>query len=210
MIRSAMLLLPRGDIDLELGTDVRMNAVEAEPRVFTEEMDVTQGVLAMGYRLGSCMLDPDEAAIRVFNAVFGGCATSKLFTNVRERLSLCYYASSSADLLKGILTVSSGIDFDKYEPARNEIDAQLDAMRAGDITEAELSAAKKAVANSLRQIPDSPAALEDFYLRQVIRGTDASPDDMAALAEDVTAESVAEIARGVEADAVFFLKGEDA
>ena len=210
MIRSAMLLLPRGDIDLELGTDVRMNAVEAEPRVFTEEMDVTQGVLAMGYRLGSCMLDPDEAAIRVFNAVFGGCATSKLFTNVRERLSLCYYASSSADLLKGILTVSSGIDFDKYEPARNEIDAQLDTMRAGDITEAELSAAKKAVANSLRQIPDSPAALEDFYLRQVIRGTDASPDDMAALAEDVTAESVAEIARGVEADAVFFLKGEDA
>ena len=209
-IRSAMLLLPRGDIDLNLGTDVRMNAVEAEPRIFTEEMDVTQGVLAMGYRLGSCMLDPDEAAVRVFNAVFGGCATSKLFTNVRERLSLCYYASSSVDLLKGILTVSSGIDFDKYESTRNEINAQLDAMRAGDITEAELSAAKKAVANSLRQIPDSPSALEDFYLRQVIQGTDASPDDMAALAEDVTAERIAEIARGVEADAVFFLKGEDA
>ena len=210
LIRNAMLLLPRAEIDLDLGTDVRMNAVESSPRYFTEEMDITQGNLAIGYRLGSCMEDPDEPAIRVFNAVFGGCATSKLFTNVRERLSLCYYASSSVDMLKGILTVSSGIDFDKYEPALAEINAQLDTVRRGEITDAELSGAKKAVANALRQYPDSPLGLEDFYLRQAVQGLDASPDDMAALVEDVTAEEVAAIARGVELDAVFFLKGEDA
>ena len=210
LIRGAMLLLPRGDIDLDLGTDVRMNAVEAGPRFFTGEMDVTQGNLAMGYRLGSCMLDPDEAAIRVFNAVFGGCVTSKLFANVRERLSLCYYASSSVDLLKGIMTVSSGIDFDNYEPAMDEINAQLDAVRAGEVSEEELSGAKKAVANALRQIPDSPVGLEDFYLRQAVQGTDASPEDMAALVEDVTAAQVTEIARGVELDAVYFLRGTDA
>lgn len=210
LIRNAMLLLPRAEIDLDLGTDVRMNAVESSPRYFTEEMDITQGNLALGYRLGSCMEDPDEPAIRVFNAVFGGCATSKLFTNVRERLSLCYYASSSVDMLKGILTVSSGIDFDKYEPALAEINAQLDTVRRGEITDAELSGAKKAVANALRQYPDSPLGLEDFYLRQAVQGLDASPDDMAALVEDVTAEEVAAIARGVELDAVFFLKGEDA
>ena len=210
LIRKAMLLLPRGDIDLDLGTDVRMNAVEDSPRSFTGEMDVTQGCLAMGYRMGSCMLDPDEAAIRVFNAVFGGCVTSKLFTHVRERLSLCYYASSSVDLFKGIMTVSSGIDFDKYEPALNEINAQLDAVRAGEISEEELSGARKAVANALRQIPDSAAGLEDHYLRQALQGTDASPDDLAALVEEVTAAQVAEIARGVEADAVFFLRGADA
>ena len=209
-IQNAMLLLPRSEIDLELGTDVRMNALEAEPRYFTEEMDITQGNLAMGYRLGSCMNDPDEAAIRVFNAVFGGCVTSKLFANVREKLSLCYYASSSVDLLKGILTVSSGIDFDKYEPALAEINAQLDALRGGEITPDELSGAKKAVANALRQYPDSPLGLEDFYLRQAVQGLDASPEDMAALVEDVTADQVADIARGVELDAVYFLKGEDA
>ena len=210
LIRNAMLLLPRAEIDLDLGTDVRMNAVESSPRYFTEEMDITQGNLALGYRLGSCMEDPNEPAIRVFNAVFGGCATSKLFTNVRERLSLCYYASSSVDMLKGILTVSSGIDFDKYEPALAEINAQLDTVRRGEITDAELSGAKKAVANALRQYPDSPLGLEDFYLRQAVQGLDASPDDMAALVEDVTAEEVTAIARGVELDAVFFLKGEDA
>ncbi len=208
LLEEALLLLPRGEIDLDMGTDVRMNALESEPRYFTEEMDVTQGSLAMGFRLGKCMEDPDEAAIRVFNAVYGGCVTSRLFTNVRERLSLCYYASSSVDLHKGIMTVSSGIDFDKYDPAREEILAQLESLRRGEVTEEELSAAKKAAVNAMRTVPDSPAALEDFYLNQTVKGLDASPMDMAALMEEVTAEEVTEIARGVELDAVYFLKGE--
>ena len=207
LLEDALLLLPRGEIDLDMGTDVRMNALEAQPRYFTEEMDVTQGNLAMGFRLGKCMEEPDEAAIRVFNAVYGGCVTSRLFTNVRERLSLCYYASSSVDLHKGIMVVSSGIDFDKYDPAREEIVAQLDSLRRGEITEEELSAAKKAAVNAMRTVPDSPAALEDFYLNQTIKGLDASPMDMAALMEEVTAGQVTEIARGVELDAVYFLKG---
>ena len=210
LLQNAMLLLPRGEIDLDMGTDVRMNALEAEPRYFTEEMDVTQGNLAMGFRLGKCMEEPDEAAIRIFNAVYGGCVTSKLFSNVRERLSLCYYASSAVELHKGIMTVSSGIDFDKYDPAREEILTQLEAMKAGQVTAEELSGAKMASANAMRTVPDSPAALESFYLSQAIQGLDASPLDMAALMEDVTVDQVVEIARGVELDAVFFLRGEAA
>ena len=210
LLHNALMLLPRGEVDPDLGTDVRMNALEAEPRYFTEEMDVTQGNLAMGFRLGKCMEDPDEPAIRVFNAVFGGGPTSKLFSNVRERLSLSYYANSTIDLHKGLLVVSSGIDFDKYDAAKDEILAQLEAMRRGEITPEELDAAKKYAANGMRTLADTPAALENFYLSQAVNGTDASPMDLAALMEEVTAEEVAEIARGTELDAVFFLKGEDA
>ena len=93
--------MPRGEIDYDIGTDIRMNAVEESVREFTDELSVTQGKLVMGYRLGDCMEDPDIAALYVFNAVFGGCVTSKLFMNVREKLSLCYYASSLVDLHKG-------------------------------------------------------------------------------------------------------------
>ena len=137
----------------------------------------------------------------------GGSAGSKLFANVREKMSLCYYASSSVDVLKGIMTVSSGIDFDKYEPARDEILAQLESMRRGEITPEELEGAKKDVASTLRAVTDDPFSLENFYLRQTVQGLDASPMDLAALVETVTADQVAEIARGVELDAVYFLKG---
>ena len=99
-LRDALCTLPRGEIDYDIGTDVRMNAVEDKPRYFEEKLDVGQGKLVLGYRLGECMEDPDKAAIQVFNAVYGAGVTSKLFMNVREKLSLCYYASSFADVRK--------------------------------------------------------------------------------------------------------------
>lgn len=205
---SALAPLPRSNEDPEdMGTDIRMNSLEEKPRYFEDEMQVTQGKLAIGFRLGSCMEDPDPASIRVFNAVYGGCVTSKLFMNVREKLSLCYFASSSADLHKGILAVSSGIEFDKYDAALSEILSQLEAVRRGDISEQELSAAKSSVASDYRTVEDSPVALEDFYLNQALIGPDHSPSELAALVEEVTADEVVQIAKGVECDAIYFLRG---
>jgi predicted Zn-dependent peptidase len=206
-MKSALLTLPRGEPDRELGTDIRMNALEEPPRTFTEELDVTQGKLAVGFRLGECMEEPDQAALRVFNAVYGGSVTSKLFMNVRERLSLCYFASSSLDRHKGIMTVSSGIEFDKYDEALREILAQLDTIGEGHVTESELTAARKFIASDLRSDTDSPGALEDFYLSQAIDGLSYGPMELAALAEGVTLDDIVKIARGVECDAVYFLRG---
>jgi predicted Zn-dependent peptidase len=203
----ALSTLPRGEINYDLGTDVRMNSLTEEPRFVTEELNVTQGKLSMGFRMGECMADPDFAAIAVFNAIFGGSVTSKLFMNVREKLSLCYYASSSVDTLKGVMLVSSGIEFDNFDAAKSEILAQLDAVRRGDFTDEELCAARRAVASDLRSMTDSPGALEDFYLSQTLMGLDYGPAELAALCEDVTASDVVAIASGIELDTVYFLQG---
>ena len=120
-LRDALSGLPRGELDLDIGTDLRMNALEEQPRYVEERMDVTQGKLVLGFRLGECMEDPDLAALYVFNTVFGSGPTSKLFLNVREKLSLCYYASSVLVIRKGLLLVSAGIDFDRMDAARDEI-----------------------------------------------------------------------------------------
>lgn len=208
-VRDALITLPRGEINYEIGTDIRMNALEAEPRFFEESLDVTQGKLCLGFRLGDCMEDPDFAAIRVFNAVYGGSVTSKLFLNVREKLSLCYYASSGCDTHKGIMLVSSGIEFDKFDEAKAEILVQLDKIRAGEVTEDELVAARRAVASDLRAMTDSAGALEDFYLAQTLRGLDYGPEELAELCEAVCADDVVRIANSIELDTVYFLHGPD-
>ena len=102
---------------------------DLDDRFVEEALDVTQGKLVLGFRLGECMEDPDRAAIHVFNAVYGSGATSKLFMNVREKLSLCYYASSAVILRKGLMIVSSGISFENFEAAKAEILAQLEAVK---------------------------------------------------------------------------------
>lgn len=206
-VKAALASLTRSDEEPDLGTDIRMNSLEENPRYFEDELQITQGKLAIGFRLGECMDEPNAAAIRVFNSVFGGSVTSKLFMNVREKLSLCYFASSFVDMHKGILAVSSGIEFDKYDDALSEILSQLETVKNGDISEHELSSSKSSIASDYRTIEDSPGALEDFYLNQALIGPACSPSELAALAEDITLEEVVQIAKGVECDAIYFLRG---
>lgn len=206
-LKDALYTLPRGEIDYDIGTDVRMNAVEAEPRYFEEEMDVTQGKLVMGFRLGQVMEEPDFAALNVFNCIFGSGSTSKLFMNVREKLSLCYYASSSLNTHKGLMLVSSGIDSDKLDAVKNEIFAQLEDIRNGKISEDEFVSAKAGVSSELRSYMDMPPALESFYLSQTLKGLEYGPMEMAELVQDVTREDVIRIAKSVECDMIYFLKG---
>lgn len=206
-LTEALYSLPRGEIDYDIGTDVRMNAVEDSPRYFEEEMDVTQGKLVMGFRLGAVMEEPDFAALNVFNSVFGSGSTSKLFMNVREKLSLCYYASSALNTHKGLMIVSSGIDFDRFEDVKAEIFAQLEDIRNGNISEDEFTSAKSGVSSELRSYMDIPSALESFYLSQTLRGLDYGPMEMAQLVQEVTLDKVIEIAKSVECDMIYFLKG---
>lgn len=205
-LRDALITLPRGEIDYEIGTDLRMNALEDQPRFLEEEMAVAQAKLVIGWRLGECMEEPDQAALLVFNTVFGAGSSSKLFRNVREKLQLCYYAGSLVDTHKGLLLVSSGIEADKLDSARDEIFAQLEAMKRCEITEEELTAAKAGVASDLRAMTDSQGELEGFLLAQALDGLDYGPLELAALVEDVSAEDVARIARSVECDMIYFLK----
>ena len=207
-LKDALATLPRGEINYELGTDIRMNALEDAPRYVEEELDVAQGKLVIGFRLGECMDEPDVAAIYVFNCVFGSGTTSKLFMNVRERLSLCYYASSIVDPYKGLLLVTSGIEFDKLDAAKDEIFAQLEAVRRCEISDEELNAAKSVMASELRSAMDSQGELEGFYLANTVAGLDWSPMELAELVDNVTKDDVASVAKSVECDLVYFLKGE--
>jgi len=209
-LMKALANLPRTEPDFNLGTDVRMNRLAETPRYFTEEMDVTQGKLSLGFRIGSAMEEPDYAALRLFHYIYGGSVNSKLFLNVRERLALCYYASSVLEQHKGLLLVASGIEFSKYDEALREILAQLDAMATGNITDEELDWGKKALITDLRMIADEQSQIEDFYLSQTILGEEGGPDALIAGVARIEKAEIVEIAAGLQLDAVYFLKGEEA
>lgn len=180
------------------------------PRFVTEALDVTQGKLSLGFRTGGMTVAKEEfPALLVFNAVYGGTTTSKLFMNVREKLSLCYFASSMLERIKGILMVSSGIEFDKYDEARAEILAQLDACRRGEITALELEAARRSVVGNLRTSMDSQGQLEEFYLGQAVAALSEGPEELARRVEQVSMEAVVAAAKAVELDTVYFLTGRE-
>ena len=202
--REALRDLPRGELT-PCGTVVvpKADAVRKEERA----LDVTQGKLVLGFRTGCTLTDPAFPALLMMNAIYGGGITSKLFMKVREELSLCYYAMSTLEKFKGVMLVSSGIDCAQRDVAQAEILRQLDAVRAGDISDYEFESARRYLRSSLSTGMDSPGRLDDFYIGQLIAG---QPDTMQALSERiarVTKDDVAAAARRVSLDTVFFLKG---
>ena len=208
LLRDALSTLPRGEIDYDIGTDVRLNALEETPREYTEQMNVTQAKLVIGWRLGKAMDDPNPAALRLFASLFGGSTASKLFVNVREKLSLCYFASAVADVHKGVLLAYAGTEADNVGRAKEEIFAQLASIANGEITDEELSAARADVKSALKSALDVQGALEGFYLSAALDGADYSPEELSALVDDVTREELIAIARGCECDMIYTLTGD--
>ena len=133
--------------------------------------------------------------------------TSKLFVNVREKLSLCYSVGSGYYGSKGIMVVSAGIDFDKEEMTRSEILRQLDACKAGNISPEELTAAKEAMLSSLRTTHDAPGSIESYYSTAALSGLGMTTAEYMAAVEKVTLEQVIAAANTVALHTTYFLKG---
>ena len=173
----------------------------------TEAMDVSQGKLCMGFTTSITNRDPEFPAMQLLNTIFGAGMTSKLFMNVRERLSLCYSVGSGYYGSKGIVTVAAGIDFDKEQLTRDEILRQLAACKDGNISQEELTAAKEALLSSLRATHDSPGAIEGYYATAALSGMGLSPAEYMAAVEAVELPQVVAAARTVMLHSTYFLKG---
>ena len=168
-------------------------------------MDVTQGKLSMGFRCSS----RDVPAMIMANLLFGGSSNSKLFLNVREKLSLCYYASSQYARSKGILTVSSGIETKDYDRALEEILRQLKAVQEGEWEDWELPGARSTILSSLQAMTDGQGAMENWFLGQNATGETETPAELAARLREVTPERIMAAAQSIQLDTVYFLKGKE-
>lgn len=177
-------------------------------QVLEEPMAVAQGKLCLGFTTPIVNSSEAFAAMQVLNTLYGGGMISKLFQNVREKLSLCYAVGSGYYGSKGILTVYAGIDFDKEPQARQEILRQLKLCQAGEITQLELDSAKEALLSSLRATHDSPGSIEGFYETAALTGLSMTPQAYMAAIQGVTKEQVVAAANTLTLHSRYFLKGE--
>ncbi len=208
-LREALSALPVNGNRVDPECSVRVSA-GPEPILVEEAMDVTQGKLSLGFRTGGATCwEEDFPALYLAVAVFGGTTLSKLFMNVREKLSLCYYASATLEKMKGLVLVSSGIEFDKYQTARDEILAQLEAVKRGEIEDWELEGSRRTLIGALRSTLDDQSRQEEYWLGQAAAGLEGGPEELAARLETVTREQVAAAAQKLELDTVYFLKGKE-
>ena len=181
------------------------------PGCYTEKeeiLEVAQGKLCMGYVTPIHLRDSRYAAVQVCNTIFGAGMTSKLFMQVREKMSLCYDIGSGFHGSKGIMAVAAGIEFEKKDIVLQEIQNQLQMICDGNIANEELNAAKEALLSNLRSTHDSPGAIESYYASAALSGIGMTPDVFMEKIRQVTAEDVSDAAKTLRLQTVYFLKGE--
>lgn len=182
------------------------NKIEEVNRV-TEEQQIVQGKLSIGFRTNIFVNDEDYPAMMMYNSILGCGIFSKLFNNVREKLSLCYYASSSVDYLKGVMFINSGIEVSNFQKAYDEILAQMEDIKKGNISDMEMSAALLGTVNSINSTSDNPFILDDYYLGKIIADNMITLEELAESIRNVTKEDVMKVAGKIQLDTVYFLKG---
>ena len=196
--------IARGELT-EVDAEV-INTVSEVKRI-DEEQPVKQGKLVMGFRTGMQNSYADYPALRICTDLYGGGTYSRLFDNVREKQSLCYYCSARYYSTKGILVVQSGIENENAEKAISEIQKQLADMAAGNVTDADLEKSHKSMKDGFNSVFDTPEEIDGWFLTQICDPVFETPAELVERLTAVTVEDVVKAAQSIQLDTIYMLAG---
>ncbi|MBR3300195.1 MAG: insulinase family protein [Clostridia bacterium] len=195
-------------IDRTNVTDLNMTEPTAAAKKVSrivETQELKQGKLCMGFTFDKAGSGFDTADMLVCSDIFGGGPYSKLFANVREKMSLCYYCAARSIRIKGLLTVESGIEKENAEKAEKAILAELKNLQKGDISDTQFNSSILGITDSLKTYNDSSSALEGWYALTIFSDDIFSPEEFAESIKKVTKEAVVEVAEGIKLHTVLKL-----
>lgn len=173
-----------------------------------ESEKIRQGKLVLGFRLDMRPDDPMMPAMRCFCDLFGGGPYSKLFMNVREKMSLCYYCSARLGRQNSYIYIQCGCEEENMDKAVAEILHQLELIQQGDCKE-ELESSRIAIIDALEGVADTPNGLENWYASRLLDDDFRTPAQMAEETRGVTVEQVQDCAGRLSLDTVYRLVAEE-
>lgn len=174
---------------------------------YEESFPVNQGKLVMGFRAGMLHSRDNIHAVIVMNDIFGMGTYSKLFMNVREKLSLAYYCWSRLISSKGLVLVEGGIDTDKEKKVSAEVLSQLSDLRNGKTDPEVLESSKRSLKE--KYTFTTPEGICSWYATQVLDDEIVTPEDAVSGIEAVTMEQVCEAAKKLSIDTIYMLKAQE-
>lgn len=160
-----------------------------------EHQSITQAKLDLIYHLPVHYGDNQYFAAQVFNGLFGGTPLSLLFTNVREKKSLAYYANSGINFFNQTLLVQAGIDGEQAVTVQQIIGEQLADLAVGKFSVDRMSQVKETLINQREAAQDAPRLVVGSELLGDLTARPMTVSDWIDGINAVTAQDVAVIAQ---------------
>ena len=174
-------------------------------KIVEEKMKVGQGNLVIGLSSNS-QIDNSKFILSVYNAILGGGANSKLFQNVREKNSLAYTAGSTFKRQKNTIFIRCGIEIENYQKALDTIKEQIEDMRMGKFTDADIENAKKLIVASVKGISSEQDTEITYYYGQELSDMFINIDEYITKINNVTKKDIEEVANDIWINMIYFLR----
>ncbi|MBE6798239.1 MAG: insulinase family protein [Ruminococcaceae bacterium] len=181
----------------------------SELKVTKEKMPVKQGKLVMGFRSEVGENLPESVKTWIMTDIFGGGPYSKLFCNVREKMSLCYYCAARGVRTKGLIFIESGVEKDNIESARTAILDQFQNIKNGQISESEINSSKLSLSDAFRSLAADQGSLASWYDARALSDNNLSPEDVVNAVEAVNYEDIIAAANTYSLDTVYILSPDE-
>ncbi len=181
--------------------------IKQEPDIVKESIDVTQGKLVLGLNIENANEESKYIAL-VYNMILGGGANSKLFQNVREKASLAYTAGSNYIRQVNNIFIRCGIEIKNFDKALDIIKKQLEDIKNGEFTDADLQNAKQTIISTIKFIPDEQDTEVTYYFGQELSNNKVSFEAYIEKVKSVTKEQIVELAKSIKIDTIYFLTNE--
>jgi len=175
--------------------------VKAVPERVSEEFEVNQSKMVLTFKTDS----DDRCALKILSMIYGETPVSKLFMNVREKMSLCYYCASRTVFSKGALMVDCGVEKSNIEKAEAEIIHQLDEIRNGVFSFEEIENVLMSLDNAVTSVGDTPSSYSAWYFERLCEGEILEPKQILELYKSVTRERIINAAKSLKLDSVYLM-----
>ena len=186
-------------------TTINRSPIKDKTEEVTERLTVNQSKLVLGFKSHS----DDDAALVILQKIFGGTTSSKLFQNVREKMSLCYYCSASRNDLKGIMLVNSGVENENIEKTKNAVVDQLEEIKNGNFTDEDINFAEMAIKNDFKSVADSAGNVSNWYFDCIRKNDIVTPEEKLERYLGVSKERIIDAAKSMVLDSVYVLTGNE-
>ncbi len=179
------------------------SALKPEPLEIKENLPMQQAIIRMYFKAPELT---DRFAGTLLGMVLGGTSTSRFFTNIREKQSLCYYCSGFSNRFLRSFTASAGVDPENTEKTKEAILAEFRNVLEHGVEEDELELAKKDLINSARAIFDSVISVAPWYQMQLFNDEILSPEEYIERVKDVTVKRVKDACALYSLDTLYILE----
>ena len=187
-----------GRHDIE-NTTIALSPVKTQTEEVTERLTVNQSKLVLGFKSHS----DDDAALVLLQKIFGGTTSSKLFRNVREKMSLCYYCSAARNDLKGIMLVNSGVENENIEKTKEAVIDQIEEIKNGNFTNEDINFAEMAIKNDFKSVADSAGNVSNWYFDCIRKNDIVTPEEKLGRYLGVSKERIIAAAKSMVLDSVY-------